>query len=63
MVHVPPVVLAERLFVEIAEQVEGLDRNISAIDAPLQVRPVVLKSVRVNLATHVLDRMVNTFDI
>jgi hypothetical protein len=38
------VVVAERLFGEIAEQVEGLDRNISAIDAALQERPVVLKA-------------------
>lgn len=59
VVHVDPVIVAERLFVQIPEQVERLDADIRAAQPALQQRPVVLQAVRVDFAVHVGDRMVN----
>jgi hypothetical protein len=53
VVHVLPVVLAERLFVQIPEQMEGLYAHVGAVQPSLQERPLVLQSVRVNLSVHV----------
>jgi hypothetical protein len=51
--HVVSVVVSERLFIEVPEQVEGLDRNIGTADAALQERPKVLDGVGVYVAVHV----------
>src|SRR5262245_5061890 len=54
-----PGVVAERLFVQIAEQVEGLDGNVRALDRPLEQGPEVLQPVGVDLPAHVGFRVVN----
>src|SRR4029077_16889389 len=43
----------ERLFVQVAEEVEGLDADVSPLDRPLQERPEVLQSVGVDLPANV----------
>ena len=43
------VVVAERLFVDVPEQVEWLDGNIGSVEGPLQQRPEILQSVRMNV--------------
>ena len=48
-----------RLLVQIAEQVERLNRNIGALDRTLQQTPVVLKPVRVYLTIDVRLGMVD----
>src|SRR5579871_1110240 len=53
------VVVAEHLFVEVAEQVELFNRNISALELALQKTPEVFESVGVNLSVNVPLRMVN----
>jgi len=52
-------IVAERLFVQIAEEMERLDRHIGAFQAALQQRPEVLKPVRMNLAIDVALCVVN----
>lgn len=58
-------VIAERLFVEVTEQVKRFDRNVSAFDGPLQETPEVLHAVRVNVAVNValgvIDNLVSVF--
>src|SRR5262245_4271344 len=48
-----PVIVAEHLLVQIAEQVKGLHADICATDAPLQKRPEVFASICVALAIHI----------
>ncbi len=57
--HVLSLVVAERLFVKVAKQVEGFDTHVGSADSTFQQGPVVLKSVRVSATIDVLDRMVN----
>ncbi len=45
IVHVLAVVVAERLLIQVAKQVEGFNGNISAADAALQQAPEVLKAI------------------
>jgi hypothetical protein len=59
VVHVLAVVVAESLFVQIAEQVKRLSRNVCAVDAAVQQAPEVLKAVRVDLAINVLYGVVH----
>src|ERR1044072_3590636 len=49
---------AERLLVKVAEQVKRLHRNIRALNRTLEKRPKVFDAVRVNVAAHVLFRVV-----
>lgn len=53
------VVESERLLVEVSEQVKRLNRNIRALDAALQETPEILKSIRMNVAFDILNRVVN----
>jgi hypothetical protein len=48
------IVVAERLFVEIAEQMERFDAHIGSTDSAFQEGPEVFESVCVNLAVNVL---------
>jgi hypothetical protein len=50
---------SKNLPVKVAEQMERLDRNISAFEAALEKRPEVLNPVRVNLPVNVLPGVVN----
>src|SRR5207302_6181258 len=59
VIHVGSVVIAKRLFVNVAEQVEGLDADVSSLQAALQETPEILKPVGVNLTIHVLNGVVN----
>lgn len=49
----------ERLFIDVAEQVERLDADVGAFQRTLKQAPEVLQPVRVNLPTDVLNRVVN----
>src|SRR5262249_38880221 len=53
------IVETERLFVEVAEQMERFDGNVGALDGALQETPEVLKAVSVDRAVHVGFGMVN----
>jgi hypothetical protein len=47
-------VVAQHLLVQIAEQVERLDRDVRALQAALEQAPEVLQAVRVDLAVNIL---------
>jgi hypothetical protein len=53
------IVVAESLFVQIPEQVEGLHADIGAVQTAFKQAPEVLHSVRVNIAVDVFDGMVD----
>ena len=44
---------AERLLIEIPEQVQRLDTDVCSIDAPLDQTPEILKSIGMNLAINI----------
>jgi len=46
-------IVAERLFIDVTEQVERLDADICSVNAALQKTPEVLQAVGVNVALHV----------
>jgi hypothetical protein len=52
-------VVAERLLIQIAEQMEGLDADVGSFQAALQQRPEILDPVRVDVAVNVLFRVVH----
>ena len=54
-------VVAERLLIKVSEQVEGLHRNIGALQTAFQKAPEILHPVSVNVAAHVLDSVVYHF--
>lgn len=54
-----PHVVAERLFVEVAEQMEWLDTHISSLNSALEQAPEVFEIVGVNVPVDVGNRMVN----
>ena len=53
------VIESKHLLVNVAKQMERLNRNISPFEAALQETPKVFNAVRVNLTINVLLRMVN----
>jgi hypothetical protein len=53
------VVVAKRLFVKVAEQVERLDTDVCAVQAAFKRAPEILHRVGVDVAVHILDSMVN----
>src|ERR1017187_2624093 len=59
IVHVFPIVVAERLLVQIPEQVEGFHGNVGAVQPALEQRPEVLQAVGVDLAVHIPHGVVN----
>jgi hypothetical protein len=59
IVSVLPVVKAERLFVNVAEQVIGLDANVGAVDSTLQETPKVLHAVGVDILADVFNRVID----
>src|ERR1700722_9790304 len=52
-------VVAERLFIEIPKQVEGLHADIGTVQLAFNKAPEVIHCVRMNVAVHVLDGMIN----
>src|SRR4051812_12595105 len=48
----------ERLFVNVAEQVERLDRNISSFETPFQETPEIFASVGMNFPVDITLRMI-----
>ena len=52
-----PVVVAERLFIDVAKQVERFDGNVGTHQGPLQQCPKVFNSVRVDVLPHVFFRV------
>lgn len=59
VVHLVSIVVAKRLLVDVAEQVERFDRNVGAMKAALQQRPKILNGVGVSVAVHILDRVID----
>jgi hypothetical protein len=53
------VVVAERLLIEVAEQMKRFDTHIGSVNATLQQAPVVLQLIGVYASVYVLDCMVN----
>jgi hypothetical protein len=58
-VSVLPVVVAERLFVQIAKQVEGFNRYVGAMQTAFKEAPEVLHGVGVDVFVHILDGVVD----
>src|SRR5579885_165018 len=54
-----PIVVAERLFVDIAEQLERFDAHVGAVQSAFQQAPEVFHGVGVDFAVRVLDRVVD----
>src|ERR1022692_3831964 len=54
-----PIVVAESLFVYVAEQMKRLDRNVGSADATFQAGPKILDAVGVDVAVHVSFGMVD----
>jgi len=57
--HGQAIIEAERLPINIAEQMEGLDANVCAVDATFQDRPEILAIISVNLPVNIGFRVVN----
>jgi len=57
--HIPPIIEAERLFINIAKQVKRFHGNIGAVDPTLQKTPEVLKAVRMHVLANVFNGVVN----
>jgi len=53
------VVKSERLFVDVAEEMEGFDANVSSVQATLEQAPKVLHPVSVHVVVHVLHGVVD----
>ena len=53
IIRILVIVEAERLLIEIPEQVERLDTDVCSIDAPLDQTPEILKSIGMNLAINI----------
>ena len=56
-----PVVVSERLFVKVAEKVEGLNAHVGSLDGSFQQALEVLQPVRVDFALGVGNGMVDHF--
>ena len=54
-----PIVVAKNLLINVTEQMERFDTNVSALQAALKKRPEILKSVCVDLPIHVRHSMVD----
>lgn len=54
-----PFVVAKRLFVQVVEQMEGLNAHVGSVDTALQEAPEILAIVRVNVAINVCFGVVN----
>lgn len=61
VVHAFAVVVPERLFVDVAEQMERLNRNIGAVQTAFQERPEVFDAVGMDQSVHVFVGMVDYF--
>jgi len=59
MVFLGAIVVAENLFIQVAEQMKWLDRNISSLQSALDQTPEVFHSVGVNLSVNVALGVVN----
>ena len=59
IVHALAVVVPERLFVKIAEQVERFHAHIGTADTALQQAPEVFKAIGMNTTIHILDSMIH----
>src|ERR1700733_2092645 len=58
IVGVLPVVKAERLFVNVAEQVIGFHTDVGAVDSAFQETPEVLHAIGMDVLTNVLNRVI-----
>lgn len=54
-----PVVVSKRLLIEITEQMERFNAHIRSLQPPLQQRPEVLHRVRMNVVTHIFNRVID----
>jgi hypothetical protein len=53
------IVEPECLFVDIAKQVEGFHADVGSVQAALQETPEILHTIGVNVAVHILDRVID----
>ena len=58
VVHIP-IVVTERLFIDVTEQMKRFNRNVSSVEGSLQETPEVLKTVGVNVTVHVDFSMID----
>lgn len=61
VVHIVPVIEAECLLVDIAEQMERLDRNVSTAHGAFEQAPEVLQAVCVAVPVHVFFGVIHHF--
>ncbi len=59
VIHVPAVVVAEGLFVKVAEKMKRFHANVGSRNATLEKRPEIFKAVSVDAAIYVLSGVVN----
>ena len=59
IVHVYPIVVAERLLIDVFAQVERLDANVGSVQSALEETPEVLHRVGVDVAVSVFDGVVD----
>jgi hypothetical protein len=53
VIHILPIVEPKSLFIDVAEQVEGLNANVGSTETALQETPEVFHAVRVNISANV----------
>lgn len=59
IVHVLPIVVAESLFVDVAEEMIGFHADVGSVQSALQQAPKVLHRVCVNIAVDVFDGVID----
>src|SRR5258708_4351309 len=59
VIHILPIVLPERLLIDITEQVKRLDADVGSMQAALEQTPEILHRVRVDIPIHVFDRVID----
>jgi len=59
IVHIDPIIETERLFIQVAEQMVRFYRNVSTVYPALQQTPEILHAVRMYIAIHVGDGVIN----
>ena len=57
--HVLAIVESEHLFIEVAEKMVRLNRNIRSVQLAFYERPEIFERVRMHLAAHVFDRVID----
>jgi len=59
VIHILTIIEPERLLIDVAEQMEGFDADVGAVQLPLNERPKVFHPVSVNVSISVFDRVID----